>query len=50
MSPEERFKRELEYLRKDSYAAAQFLFSWAAFHHVAGSVEVLQAFRDSSLN
>lgn len=35
MSPEERFVRELEQLRCDSDAAAQFLYAWLAFHKYA---------------
>ncbi|TAK90762.1 MAG: hypothetical protein EPO06_07600 [Burkholderiaceae bacterium] len=35
MSPEERFVRELEHLRQDSDAAAQFLYAWLAFHAFA---------------
>jgi|GEM_PF-5261487 len=35
MSPEERFARELENLRRESDAAAQFLYEWLAFHNYA---------------
>lgn len=35
MSPEDRFLRELEQLRRGSDAAAQFLYSWLAFHKYA---------------
>lgn len=35
MSPEDRFVRELEILRRESDAAAQFLYSWLAFHNYA---------------
>ena len=37
MSPEDRFVRELEHLRRDGDAAAQCLYSWLAFHHYAGA-------------
>lgn len=35
MSPEDRFARELEQLRRDSDAAAQFLYAWLALHMYA---------------
>ena len=35
MSPEDRFVRELENLRRDSDAAAQYLYAWLAFHKCA---------------
>lgn len=40
MSPEERFARELENLRRESDAAAQFLYSWLAFHNYASGSRV----------
>jgi hypothetical protein len=36
MSPEDRFKRELENYYRDATAAAQFLYCWIAFHHFVG--------------
>jgi hypothetical protein len=36
MSPEARFERELEQLRRDSDAAIQFLYAWISFHACAG--------------
>jgi HEPN domain-containing protein len=35
MSPEERFVRELEHLRRDSDEATQFLYTWLALHWYA---------------
>lgn len=35
MSPEARFERELEQFRRNSNAAAQFLYAWISFHSCA---------------
>lgn len=50
MSPEERFVRELEHLRRDSDAAAQFLYAWLAFHAYArGSRPTIMAINRNAL-
>jgi len=43
MSPDARFERELEQLRRDSNAATQFLYAWISFHACAGrSTKILR--------
>ena len=50
MSPETRFERELEQLRRDSDSAIQFLYAWISFHACAGrSTQIRRAINRTPL-
>jgi len=50
MSPETRYSRELEQLRRDSNAAIQFLYAWISFHACAGqSIQMCRAINRTPL-